>query len=82
MLDLLLGDLVPYLIGAVLALFGIWGYGRKREIDGFNKGREKMMEDDRREATRTVERINEARDADHGDKSAADRLREAGRLRD
>lgn len=78
MIELLLGDFLPYIIGAVVALAGIWGYGKKREGDGRKKVVDEIEKADRKEAAGIREKLNEvARDGD-----ALERLRRQGRLRD
>lgn len=78
MIELLIGDLVPYLIGGALALLGIWGFGKKRERAGREKERvERRMRDAASAAKVRRETHEMARDGD-----AVERLRDAGRLRD
>ena len=81
MVSLLMSELLPYLIGAVVALGALWGYGKKREGDGVAKEKKAARLRDLKSATATKERVEDALD-DARDVSAIEQLRKSGRLRD
>lgn len=78
MLELILGQFLPYIVGSLAVLAGLWGYGKKRERDGRRKEIERQGKSDRASAERTKELLDEI----DNDMSPVDRLRAAGRLRD
>jgi len=78
MVDLLLGNVLPYIIGAIAIFGGLWGYGKKREKDGRNKVVDEITEADKTSAGVIKEKLDEA----SVDGDALERLRKSGRLRD
>lgn len=78
MIELILGQLLPYIVGGLAVFAGLWGYGKKRERDGRRKEIERQSKSDRASAERTKELLDEI----DNDMSPVDRLRAAGRLRD
>lgn len=78
MITALLGDLIPYLVAALAALGGLWGWGRKKERDGRRKVVDEIERADREEALDVREKL----DAVAADGDALERLRKHGKLRD
>lgn len=82
MLELLLGDLLPWLIGIVAGIGGVLFYGSRQRRAGKAEAELDRREDDAREAARTRERLKDAADRNDGAGDPVDRLRDKGRLRD
>jgi len=73
-----LGQILPYILAAVAVLGGLWGYGKQQKRKGARELQDKLKSADQKEAARIQDMLNE--DRDH--KSAVERLRTTGRLRD
>jgi hypothetical protein len=81
LLGLLTSELATYVGGAIIALLALFGYGKMRERAGAKAERERRRLQDLTTASETEEKLHEALRGD-SDRSAVERLREQGRLRD
>ena len=78
MIELLLGDFLPWIIGGVGAVLGIFVYGRSERRKGRDQERLERRLHDLSSAKATRERLDEIdRDGD-----TLERLHAAGKLRD
>jgi hypothetical protein len=78
MIGALLGDLVPWILGAAASVLGILFYGRQKRKAGRKEVEAEQVVGDLKGAINAREKLDDA-DID-GD--AIERLRAAGRLRD
>jgi hypothetical protein len=60
MIAALFGDLIPYIVMALTAVAGIWGYGRLEKRKGAQERDAKRDAQDAQAERETHERINEA----------------------
>ena len=78
MVELLLGNFVPYIVAGVAAIVAFWGYGKKKQSDGRKQVVDEIEKADMKEAGEIRKKL----DAMATDGNALERLRSRGRLRD
>jgi hypothetical protein len=67
MIGALLGDLVPWIIGAMVALAGVWGYGRSQKTQGRKDAEVKGLKDSNERQERGRDAVHDLRDAGRDD---------------
>lgn len=75
MIAALLGDLIPYIVTAVLAVIGFLGYGKAKEIKGRKSANAKRDAADAKETIDALEDRNAVEDDVARTGGARDRLR-------
>ena len=60
MVELITGQLLPYIIGGIAALAALWGYGKKKHRDGYLQRSREQREAEQRQKGKVNEALHDA----------------------